>query len=95
MPDPNFMALIHSLSTAAEAALGEINVLTTRLERDGVAKKRAVAERSLLLLETLAQKTRGNLDRDEAATLENAVLGLRRALAVVPSEAVPTSDRDN
>jgi hypothetical protein len=84
MPDPNFIGLIYSLTAAAEAALGEINLLTSRLSRDGIPKQRQTAERSLKLLETLAQKTRGNLDREEAAALSNGIANLRLALAAMP-----------
>ncbi len=95
MPDPDFIGLIQSVTASAEAALGQLNVLTGRLARDGLMddleKRRALAERSLRLLESLASKTRGNLDREEAMILTNGIGSLRELLASSEARAVANS----
>jgi Domain of unknown function (DUF1844) len=80
MANAEFIGLIHSLVHTGEAALGQLNVLTGRLQRDGIERNRATAERSLRLLEVLAQKTRGNLDATEADALTRGIQGLRQGL---------------
>jgi polyhydroxyalkanoate synthesis regulator phasin len=80
MANADFMGLIHTLVHTGEAALGQLNVLTSRMARDGVERNRANAERSLRLLEILAQKTRGNLDADEAEALTGGIQNLREGL---------------
>lgn len=79
--------------------MGQLNVLTGRLARDGlmddITKRRALAERSLRLLESLASKTRGNLDREEAMILTNGISSLRELLASSEARAVTnSSNRD-
>jgi Domain of unknown function (DUF1844) len=95
MPDPDFIGLIQSVTASAEAAMGQLNVLTGRLARDGlmddITKRRALAERSLRLLESLASKTRGNLDREEAMILTNGIGSLRELLASSEARAVANS----
>ena len=95
MPDPDFIGLIQSVTASAEAALGQLNVLTGRLARDGLMddleKRRALAERSLRLLESLASKTRGNLDREEAMILTNGIGSLRELLASSEARTVANS----
>lgn len=81
MPNVDFISLIHSLTAAGEAALGEWTPGRAQVEREPNAKRRATAERSLRLLEALAEKTRGNLDREEAEVLGAGVSALRSALA--------------
>jgi Domain of unknown function (DUF1844) len=90
MANADFMGLIHTLVHTGEAALGQINVLTSRLARDGVERNRANAERSLRLLEVLAQKTRGNLDADEAEALTNGMQSLREGLRELEDVRVVT-----
>ena len=80
MADSDFISLIHTLVHTGEAALGQINVLSSRLQRDGVERSRATAERSLRLLEVLSVKTRGNLNASEAEVLSNGVRSLREGL---------------
>ena len=98
MPDPDFIGLIQSVTASAEAALGQLNVLTGRLARDGLMddleRRRALAERSLRLLESLASKTRGNHDREEARVLTNGISSLRELLASSEAAAANTSSRD-
>jgi hypothetical protein len=90
MANADFMGLIHTLVHTGEAALGQINVLTSRMARDGVERNRANAERSLRLLEVLAQKTRGNLDADEAEALTNGMQSLREGLRELEATRVVT-----
>jgi hypothetical protein len=80
MEHPEFIGLVHSLVHTGESALGQINVLTSRMQRDGVERSRATAERSLKLLEALAAKTRGNLNADEAEALTRGIHNLRQGL---------------
>ncbi len=87
MANTDFLGLIHSLTAAAETSLGQFNALTARMNRDGLSRNRATAERSLRLLEMLSQKTRGNLNAEEASTLTSAVQSLTQLLAEVPIES--------
>jgi hypothetical protein len=79
MSNSDFLGLIQSLTATGEAALGNLNVLSSRLERDGV-QRRETAERSLRILEVLAQKTRGNLDAEEARALTEGIHSLKLGL---------------
>lgn len=86
MADPRFIGLVHSLLSAAEAALGEgASPMLTRLMRDG-AKARTTAERSLALLEMLLEKTTGQLDATERSTLVHARDRVRELLRGAPSD---------
>lgn len=80
MPNTDFIGLIQSLVTTGEAALGGYNALSARMDRDGLERGRGTAERSLRLLEALAQKTRGNLDVDESEVLTDGIRALRDGL---------------
>ncbi len=72
MSDKNFIGLIHSVLSSAEAALGETNSpMLSHLAKDGVLKRRT-AEKSLELLQMLERKTLGNLDDTEQQTLTQA-----------------------
>jgi Domain of unknown function (DUF1844) len=97
VPDPDFIGLIQSVTASAEAALGQLNVLTGRLARDGLMddleKRRALAERSLRLLEALASKTRGNLDREESSVLTAGIVSLRGLLEPDVRSVPNESDR--
>jgi hypothetical protein len=81
MASSEFIGLIHSLVHTGEAALGQLNVLSGRLQRDGIERNRTTAERSLRLLEVLALKTRGNLDATEADALTRGMQSLRQGLS--------------
>ena len=87
MPNADFVGLVQSIVATGEAALGTRNALTARLERDGVTRSRATAERSLRLLEALAAKTRGNLDAEEAAILSGGLASLRAGLEGAGADA--------
>jgi hypothetical protein len=89
MPNADFLGLIQSLKASGEAGLGQLNALTARMNRDGVQRNRATAEKSLRLLEVLAQKTRGNLDAEEAEALTNAVSSLKKLLEETPIDIIP------
>jgi hypothetical protein len=80
MEHPEFIGLVHSLVHTGEAALGQLNVLSGRLQRDGVERSRQTAERSLKLLEALAAKTRGNLNAAEAEAITRGIGSLRDGL---------------
>jgi Domain of unknown function (DUF1844) len=80
MPNMDFISLIQSLVTTGQAALGDWNVLTARMDRDGLERGRRTAERSLRLLEALAQKTRGNLDIEESDVLTDGIRTVRDSL---------------
>lgn len=85
MPDPRFIGLVHSLRSSAEAALGELSSpMVTRLARDGALARRT-AERSLDLLEMLADKTLGRLDATERDALIQARDVVRGRLAAAAS----------
>lgn len=81
MPSVEFIAFVHSISSAGEAALGEWSPVRSRIDNDGVNKGRLTAQRSLGLLTVLAEKTRGNLDREEAAALTQGIEALSELLA--------------
>ncbi len=69
----SFATFVLSLSTQALAALGEIPDPAT-----GSTAPDLVAARQLIdILSILQEKTRGNLDADEAALLEHALYDLR------------------
>jgi len=95
MPDPRFVGLVHSVLASAQASLGEEHSPMGRhLDRDGVRSRRT-AERSLALLEMLHEKTAGNLDETERATLHEALSRLRASLAEAdPSSSLPMHEPD-
>lgn len=72
MSDPRFIGLVHSLQSSAQAALGETDSpMVTHLARDRALARRT-AERSLALLDMLADKTLGNLNETERDALLSA-----------------------
>lgn len=95
MSNPEFVGLITTLQATAEAALGDLNAASASAARDGLlteGRARRSAERSLALLVMLAEKTRGNLDFEEAELLGTAVTTLRGRLAALgdaDTEAAP------
>lgn len=93
MPDPRLIGLVHSILSSAEASLGELeSPLTNRLASQGALARRT-AERSLGLLTMLEEKTRGNLDETERATLHRAHRRIADLLAATP-EAAPAPPAD-
>ena len=92
MANPEFVGLVTSVLATAETALGDLNAATTSAARDGLLeepRRRQVAERSLRLLTMLAEKTRGNLDFEEADILSGAVASLRERLAAPATSGEP------
>lgn len=80
MPNPTFIGLVHSILSSAEAALGEINSpMVKHLMKDGALSRRT-GEKSLALLEMLQEKTLGNLDETERASLYQALQSIRQRL---------------
>jgi len=72
-PEINFAAFVVSLSTQALMHLGEIpDPMTNQLQRDLPA-----AQHMIDILGMLADKTRGNLDRDEESLLRSILFDLR------------------
>lgn len=90
MPHPEFVGLVQSLLATAEAALGEFTPTRARATGDGLLatpeRARQTARRSLGLLMMLAEKTRGNLDFQEADLLTNAIASLRERLDALSAE---------
>ena len=83
MPDPRFIGLVASLRASAEATMGVTDSpMVHRLARDG-ALQRSTAERSLALLDMLAEKTHGNLDAAERAALHDARSSLHARLDAI------------
>ncbi|MFC6617776.1 DUF1844 domain-containing protein [Deinococcus radiophilus] len=92
MANPEFVGLVTSVSATAEAALGQLNAATSSAARDGLldeGRSVQVAERSLNLLLMLAEKTRGNLDFEEAEILTDAVASLRELLQARQEQVRP------
>ncbi|NOY69293.1 MAG: DUF1844 domain-containing protein [Deltaproteobacteria bacterium] len=73
MPKTNFVAFILSLNSSALVHLGAENdpMAGTR------TKNLALAKQTIDLLVMLAEKTRGNLEKDEERLLTNVVYELR------------------
>lgn len=89
MPNPQFVGLVQSVLSSAEAVLGETySPLTRHLAKDGVLARRT-AEKSLGLLEMLAEKTYGNLDETERDLLRQAIDKVRQGLAALPEAGPP------
>ena len=85
MANKHFIGLVYSLLSSAQAALGEENSpMTLQLAKDRLLERRT-AEKSLLLLEMLEEKTRGNLDETERDALRGALKTVRERLEQLPS----------
>ncbi len=94
MPDPRFIGLVHSVLSSAEASLGETDSpVFNRLASQGALARRT-AERSLALLDMLEEKTRGNLDETERATLHQARKKISARLAETPAASESTTPSD-
>ena len=80
MANPDFIGLVHSVRSSAEAALGDItSPMVTRLHSDGILAKKT-ATRSLKLLDMLLEKTNGNLDETEMDALRSAIHSINSKL---------------
>ena len=94
MPDPRFIGLVHSVLSSAQASLGEVDSpVFNRLASQGALARRT-AERSLALLDMLEEKTRGNLDETERATLHQARQRIATKLAEAPASSEPSPPSD-
>jgi len=81
-PEPSLVGLIGMLSTQAMVALGVIpNPATKKAE-----KQLPLARYFIDLISVLEQKTTGNLDREEAAALEETLHTLRMAYVQLSKE---------
>jgi hypothetical protein len=83
MSNPELIGLIQSLEAMAEAALGELSPLQNQMRLEGAvnnSRGRSIAERNLKMLNMLKEKTRGNLDFDEAEILGGAIANLANLL---------------
>jgi hypothetical protein len=77
--EPSFGTLLISLSTQALMHLGEI----PDLEAGDARRDLAAARHIIDLIAVLEQKTRGNLDADEAALLERILYDLRMRFVAI------------
>ncbi|MEX2501811.1 MAG: DUF1844 domain-containing protein [Trueperaceae bacterium] len=92
MADPRFIGLVHSVLASAQASLGEEHSPMGRhLDRAGVRSRRT-AERSLALLAMLHEKTRGNLDETERASLDGALRTIRGGLDAITAHEAGDED---
>ena len=88
MSNPDFIGLVHSVRSSAEAALGEVtSPMLTRLHSDGILAKKT-ATRSLKLLEMLLEKTNGNLDETEMDTLRSAIHSINSKLELAAAKEI-------
>jgi len=97
MPNPDFIGLVHSVRSSAEAALGEVtSPMLTRLHSDGILAKKT-ATRSLTLLEMLLEKTNGNLDETEMDALRSAIHSINSKLesVAIDDEQATESRKDS
>ena len=74
MPEGNFAALISMLTTQALFALGVLKIEGQEREPD-----LEMAKYNIDMLETLEEKTRGNLTEEEKRVLENTLNQIRMA----------------
>ncbi|MCK5225959.1 MAG: DUF1844 domain-containing protein [Planctomycetes bacterium] len=74
LPKGTFAALVSMLVTQALFALGALEIEGQKKEPD-----LELAKYNIDMLETLQEKTKGNLDEDEAKVLENTLGQIRMA----------------
>jgi len=85
LPEGNFAALISTLTTQAFFALGALQV-------KGQEKKEPdleLAKYNIDMLETVEEKTKGNLTEDEKAVLENTLGQVRMAYVQIAEQVPP------
>ncbi|HIJ52749.1 MAG TPA: DUF1844 domain-containing protein [Planctomycetes bacterium] len=85
LPQGNFAALISMLTTQAFFALGALQV-------KGQEKKEPdleLAKYNIDMLETVEEKTKGNLTEDEKAVLENTLGQVRMAYVQIAEQVPP------
>ncbi|MHC4087584.1 MAG: DUF1844 domain-containing protein [Planctomycetota bacterium] len=89
LPQGNFAALVSMLVTQALFALGLLEVKG----QEGQAKEPdlELAKYNIDMLETLEEKTKGNLTDEEKKVLENTLSQIRMAYVQVSGQAQPKS----
>lgn len=73
--NPHFASLVHGLAAQADAALN--GQLPPGAEQAGAPDARQFAQLLIDTLGVLQAKTRGNLERDEQAMLDQTITALR------------------
>ena len=85
MPEGNFAALISMLTTQAFFALGALQVKGQERKEPDLE----LAKYNIDMLETLEEKTKGNLTKEEKAVLENTLNQVRMAYVQVAEQVPP------
>ncbi len=85
LPEGNFAALISMLTTQAFFALGALQVKG----QEGKEPDLELAKYNIDMLETIEEKTRGNLTEDEQKVLENTLGQVRMAYVQVTEQVPP------
>ena len=85
LPEGNFAALISTLTTQAFFALGALQVKG----QEGKEPDLELAKYNIDMLETIEEKTRGNLTEDEQKVLENTLGQVRMAYVQVAEQVPP------
>ncbi len=88
LPQGNFAALVSMLTTQALFALGLIRV---RGEEEGHPPDLEMARYNIDMLETLDQKTQGNLSPEEQQMLKNTLSDLRMGFVSVANQLAAQS----
>ncbi len=87
LPRGNFAALISMLTTQALFALGLLQIKGQEEKEPDLA----LAKYNVDMLETLQEKTKGNLTKDEKKVLENTLNEVRMAYVKVAEQITPQS----
>jgi len=87
LPRGNFAALISMLTTQALFALGLLQIKGQEEKEPDLA----LAKYNIDMLETLQEKTKGNLAKEENKVLENTLNEVRMAYVKVAEQAAPQS----
>ena len=85
LPEGNFAALISMLTTQAFFALGALQVKGQERKEPDLE----LAKYNIDMLETLEEKTKGNLTEDEKAVLENTLGQVRMAYVQIAEQVPP------
>ena len=85
LPEGNFAALISILTTQAFFALGALQVKGQERKEPDLE----LAKYNIDMLETLEEKTKGNLTEDEQKVLENTLGQVRMAYVQVAEQVPP------
>ena len=85
LPEGNFAALISMLTTQAFFALGALQVKGQERKEPDLE----LAKYNIDMLETIEEKTRGNLTEDEQKVLENTLGQVRMAYVQIAEQVPP------